>query len=104
MIKMQHVLCKETIQCLFFNKLSFLVSNSALIQGGEEQESFWVLRNGKVFKRLQQNWCTVDVREVVWLGKAVAVEDIVSYHTSPLEHPVAWEKQENLENAFADFQ
>lgn len=46
----------------------------------------------------------MDVREVVWLGKTVAVEDIVSYHTSPLEHAMAWEKQENVENAFADSQ
>lgn len=37
------------------------------------------------------------VREAVWLGKTVAVEDVVSYHTSPLEHAVTWEKQENLE-------
>lgn len=46
----------------------------------------------------------MDVREAVWLGMTVAVEDIVSYHTSPLEHAVTLEKQENLENAFADFQ
>lgn len=40
------------------------------------------------------------VREAVWLGNTVAVEDVVSYHTSPLEHAVTWEKQENLEMHF----
>lgn len=69
-----------------------------------QQDSFEVLRNGEVFNRLQQNWRTMDVREGAWLGKTMAVEGIVAYRASLLELALTWEKQENLENVFADFQ
>lgn len=63
-----------------------------------QQDSFEVLGNEEIFNRLQQNWHTMDVREVVWLGKT----GIMAY-CSLLDHAVTWDKQENLENVFDDF-
>lgn len=76
----------------FFNKLFLLLATLILFQSGEEQtmqqDSFEVLRNGKLFNRLQQNWCTMDAREIMWLGKKVTVWDVVAYHACFLEHTV----------------
>ena len=45
----------------------------------------------------------MDVREVAWLGKAVAVQGIVAHHASLLEPAGTWEKWQNLEIVFAGF-
>lgn len=44
----------------------------------------------------------MDVREVSWLGRKVAVWGVVGYRAFLLERAVTWEKQENLENVFAE--